>query len=363
MSKFYSLTLQKVIRQTADCVSLVFDVPTDLQNTFRFVQGQYLILRKVIANEDLRRSYSICTSPLDNSLAVAIKKVNGGKFSVYAQSLQAGDQVEVMPPTGNFYVPLSPESPPRAFVAFASGSGITPLLSIIKTTLQTEPNSQFTLFYGNRNTESIIFREELDNLKNQFMGRFALCHILSRESLGIPLFKGRITGEKCERFARVFFKPTEIAAFFLCGPETMISEVSQTLQTLGVEQKNIHFELFAPPTGKMTAKTPTQQPTIDQQTGKGFECQVTITIDGDTFDFKLLSDAENILDAAAAAGADLPYACKGGVCCTCKARLLEGKVTMSTNYALEPEEIAAGYVLTCQAHPQTNQVRITFDEN
>lgn len=359
--RFYNLSIKDIQRQTPDCVSITFDVPEHLGEAYTFVQGQYITLRTYLNEEELRRSYSICSSPHQNALTIAIKQVTGGLFSTYAnKKLKIGDTLDVMTPMGNFFTPLNPQNN-KQYVAFASGSGITPIISIIKETLYQEPNSSFTLFCGNKNFDHIIFREELIALKNKYINRFSLHHILSRESMGLPLFKGRLTGEKCTQFAKNLFNPTEIADYFLCGPEEMINDISQTLMVLGVPKKQIHFELFTTPNAAKINTEKTNQ--LPKPEVAEFESQITVIIDGHTYDFSLYSEAESILEAAYEYGADLPYACKGGVCCTCKAKLLEGTVKMDINYALEPDEVAAGYILTCQSHPQSKRVVLTFDEN
>jgi ring-1,2-phenylacetyl-CoA epoxidase subunit PaaE len=359
--RFHSLSVQKIQRETPNSISITFAVPEHLQADYSFTQGQYLTLRTNIDGSEVRRSYSICSSPFENTLRVAVKQVENGLFSTYANTvLQVGDVLDVMTPVGNFFTPLSPQNQ-NQYIAFASGSGITPILSIIKQTLHAEPHSQFILFYGNKNYEQIMFREELINLKNAYLDRFALHHILSRESVGVPLLKGRLNGDKCAQFARSFFDPLAVEAYFLCGPEEMINEVTATLLGLGVNQKHVHYELFTAPNSSQfiapkTSNAPS--PTVDE-----FESMITVTLDGHTYDFSLYSESESILEAAHEYGVDLPYACKGGVCCTCKAKILEGAVKMDVNYALEPDEVAAGYVLTCQSHPLSKRVVLTFDEN
>ena len=356
MTKFYPLPIRELRRETADTLSIAFAVPQELHDTFQFVQGQYLTLRTTLGGEEIRRSYSICTGTDEGDLRVAVKKVEGGLFSTWAnESLRPGDVLEVMPPQGRFFVPLDPIHH-KTYVAFAAGSGITPVLSILKTTLATEPNSRFVLFYGNRGFDHIIFREELELLKNCHPDRLAVHHILSRESLGSPLFYGRLDGEKCRQFGRFFFQADEVDAYFLCGPEEMVFSVKDCLIEMGADPKNIHFELFTTAgTKKRAASVSTAAPR------DSFDASVTLIQDGTQFDFLLPSDGSTVLDAAMRAGADLPYSCKGGVCSTCKARVLEGAVEMDINYGLEPDEVAAGYVLTCQSHPKTKRLVVSFD--
>lgn len=355
-TKFYTLRVRDLRRETSDTISVAFDVPEDLRELFHFTAGQHLTLRANIDGSDQRRSYSLCTAPYENELRVAIKKVPGGVFSTFAnERLRVGDELRVMPPQGRFLAETS-SLHKNLYVAFAAGSGITPVISILKSVLHEEPGSRFILFYGNRGFDQIIFREQLEELKNRYPARLAVHHVLSRESLGADLFHGRIDGNKCRAYSRFLFQPAEVNAFFLCGPEAMTFEVKSTLEVLGVDPKKIHYELFA------TAGIPQGQAvrtSVSHQ--NAFDASVTVIQDGQQFDFTLLSDGSTLLDAAMRAGADLPFSCKGGVCSTCKARVLEGEVTMELCYGLEPEEVAAGYVLTCQSHPKSKKVVVSFD--
>jgi ring-1,2-phenylacetyl-CoA epoxidase subunit PaaE len=353
---FHSLKIKEVRKETPDCVSVLFEIPDHLQEEFRFSQGQSLTMRMQINGEEIRRTYSICSSPLDLEWRVAIKKVDGGLFSSFANDqLRRGDILDVMPPVGKFYTELNPTQK-KNYVAFAAGSGITPVLSIIKTTLRTEPGSRFTLVYGNRKRSSIIFFEELEGLKNKYINRFNLIHILSREKTDAPLNFGRITVEKLKELERlVDYKNAD--EFFICGPEQLIFCVKGFLEGKGIDKKKIHFELFTTPGQKQSTIT---RPTDD--TNAGPKSRIGIKLDGRMFEFdlSLLSDT-TILDAALKQGADLPFACKGGVCCTCKARLLEGEVEMDVHWGLEEEEVREGYILTCQSHPKTEKVVVDFD--
>jgi ring-1,2-phenylacetyl-CoA epoxidase subunit PaaE len=352
---FHPLRIKEVRKETADCVSILFDVPQELQNIFQFKQGQSLTMRANINNEEVRRTYSICSSPLDKELRVAIKKVDGGLFSSFANlELKKGDQLEVMEPIGKFNTELNPSNK-KNYVAFAAGSGITPVLSLIKTTLTTEPESNFTLVYGNRSRSSIIFFEELEGLKNKYIDRFNLIHILSRERTDATLNFGRIGTEKLTELNRLV-DYTATDDFFICGPEEMIFCVKDFLETKGIDKKKIHFELFTTPGQKKSTVN------SQQSTDNGPKSKITVKLDGRSFDFDLsLSSDITILDAALKQGADLPFACKGGVCCTCKAKLLEGDVSMDVHWGLEEEEIEQGYILTCQSHPRTEKVVVDFD--
>jgi len=357
MIHFHSLRVKKVEKETDDCVSIEFEVPESLTETFRFRQGQNLTIRKVLNGQELRRNYSICTSPYDNRLKVAVKKVEGGLFSSYAnEQLKPGETLEVLPPTGKFYTELS-ATQKKNYVAFAAGSGITPMLSIIKTTLLTEPLSTFTLVYGNRTKNSIIFKEELEALKDKFINRFRLYHILSREKTDAALNHGRIDVPKLELLFGKLIDLDSCDEFFICGPEEMIFCIKGYLESRGVAAEKIHFELFTVPGQQKSAAKKREAKSNDS----GPKAKVSVKLDGIMFDFDLGYESESILDAALKQGADLPYACKGGVCTTCKAKLIEGSVNMDVNWGLEPDEVAAGYILTCQSHPKTDRVSVDFD--
>lgn len=354
---FHPLTISEVRRETPDCVSIAFEIPTELKETFRFREGQNITIRAMVNGEELRRSYSICSSPLDNELRVAVKAVADGRFSRYANhSLKKGDILEVLPPTGKFHTELQADRS-RQYVAFAAGSGITPVLSIIRTVLASEPRSSFTLIYGNRNRGSIIFREALEALKNKYINRFRLIHILSGERTDVEIQYGRINVEKVELLSRQLIDIPATDHFFLCGPEQMIFSVRDYLLEKGVPTEKVHYELFNTPV--LQGKSGSTEEV--SESNKGPMATVTVKLDGISFDFPLAYNGLSILDAALQQGADLPYACKGGVCATCRARLVNGEVSMDTNYALEPEEVAQGFILTCQSHPRTPGVEVDFD--
>lgn len=356
MIHFHPLKVKKVQKETDDCVSITFDVPSELKEAFQFSQGQNLTLRKVFNGEEARRNYSICSSPFDNTLRVAVKKVEGGLFSTWAnEELKAGDVLDVMPPTGKFYTELKPEQK-KSYVAFSAGSGITPLLSIIKTTLLTEPQSSFTLVYGNRTKNSIIFKEELEALKDRFIDRFRVYHILSRERSDAEINYGRIDVAKLDLLFNKVIDLEGSDEFFLCGPEEMIFCIKDHLAGKGVPAEKIHFELFTIPGQKKSVAD--SKPVAEDS---GPRAEVSVKLDGILFDFPLGYNSQSILDAALKQGADLPYACKGGVCTTCKAKLTEGEVTMDVNWGLEPDEVEAGYILTCQAHPKSSKITVDFD--
>ena len=352
--RFHSLRVKSLERPTAEAVAVSFDVPQELKEDFRFLQGQHLTLRKQIEGEDVRRSYSICSCPLDDELTVAIKRVPGGKFSNYANDqLKVGDELELLPPAGKFNTTLDAHQQ-KDYVAFAGGSGITPIISIVETTLRTEPQSTFQLFYANRKTSSIIFHERLEALKNKYMGRFSLYHVLSEERIDPELYHGRIDAEKLAAFSQLFFQPDEIGDFFTCGPEPMMLTIRDTLQGLGVPSNKIHLELFTSPVGKLGQEDKVEK--IPEQA----QSEITIVLDGHSHEIAYDS-SESILDVAYQHGLDLPFACKGGVCSTCVCKVESGEVDMKVNYALEPDELERGLVLSCQSIPVTDKVKLNFD--
>ena len=357
MKQYYPLVVSEVREETKDAVSIAFAVPPELSDLFQYEPGQYLNVRAMIDNVEVRRSYSICSAPHEHVLRVAVKHVPGGAFSTYAnQVLQAGDVVDVMPPQGKFTLKPADQKHGQ-FLFFAAGSGITPVISLVKSILFDHPDSSVVLFYGNRNADSIIFKEELEGLKNVYLDRLSLYHIISGERQSAPLFDGRIDKTKCEVFARTFFDLTEVERTFICGPESMIHDVRAWLTEKGVSTDQVSFELFTAGSASAVNKTNGAAVAIDPK----IESQVTIRIDGSSMDFPLEYGGSNILDAAIAAGADAPFSCKGGVCCTCKAMLLEGEVQMDVVYGLEPDEIEDGFILTCQSHPRTEKVLVDFD--
>jgi ring-1,2-phenylacetyl-CoA epoxidase subunit PaaE len=355
MIHFHKLTVKEVRKETNNCVSIAFEVPEPLAAEYTFEQGQNLTLKTMVDGEELRRSYSICTAPYENELRVAVKKVEQGKFSTWAnEQVKKGDVLEVLPPTGKFNTPLN-SSHKKNYLAFAAGSGITPIISIIKTTLQTEPQSSFTLVYGNRSRASIIFFEELAGLKNRYPQRFTLIHILSREKTDIAVNFGRINTAKLEVLGKAI-NYDMMDEVFICGPEELIFCTRDFLEQRGFDKRHIHFELFAAPGQKDTAAK-----IRTEASNSGPSSRITVKVDERSFDFNLGFDSDSILDAAMKQGADLPFACKGGVCCTCKARLLEGEVEMEVNYGLEHEEVEQGFILACQARPITEKVVVDFD--
>lgn len=357
MSQFHSLKIKDIRRETAECVSISFQVPEDLKESFGFVAGQYITLRQLINSDEVRRSYSICSSPYENELRVAVKKVADGKFSSYAnEMLKIGDVLDVMTPLGNFCV--RDTGAKKNYLAFAAGSGITPVYGIIKSVLKDDPESTFTLVYGNKNRGTIIFKEGLEALKNKYMERFIIHHVFTREKTDTATFNGRINRQKAEDFRKVvdYSKFNEV---FICGPEDMIMDLKGFFEEVNIPDQKIHFELFASPDQPRVASREWIEKTKNIDTSK--MSKVTVRLDGTSFEFDLPYGGDSILDAALKNGADLPFACKGGVCCTCRAKVTEGEVDMEVNYALEPDEIASNFVLTCQAHPRSEKVFVDFD--
>lgn len=356
--KFHKLVVSDVRRETTDCVSVAFDLPADVENFYHFKPGQYVTLRTTLNGEDVRRSYSICSSPFDGELRVAIKRVEGGVFSTYANTeLKEGMELDVMTPIGNFTTEFVADRP-KQYVAIAAGSGITPVMSLIKTALKTEPESKFILIYGNRNSASVIFKDEIEDLKDAYMNRLEVHHVLSREDQGSDLMKGRLDEAKVKAFADKFFDLDQTEAYFLCGPEEIIHASEKALADLGVPKSKVHFELFT-----SSAETTNKPQSADTSAAAGdILSSVTVILDGDETHMEVSTKGKTIIDSALDAGADVPYACKGAVCCTCRAKVLEGTVQMEMNYALTDEEVEEGYVLTCQSHPTSEKVVVSYDE-
>ncbi len=361
MSKqFYPLRVKGLYKDTDHAVVITFDVPAELIDTFAFTQGQYLTLQQTINGEEVRRSYSICAGLDDGLLRVAIKHVQGGLFSTWAnEQLKAGETLGVMPPRGDFFTDIEPEKS-KNYLCICAGSGITPVLSIIKTVLTREPHSSVTLLYGNQRTATMMFRNDLAFLKNAHLDRFHWINIFSREPQEVDLLSGHLDNRKGGALNQRLINIRGFDEFFLCGPEAMISEVSRGLRSEGIADENIHFELFA--ASAESARQAVERHQARAQEYRGMVSKVSILADGREYAFELSTDGENILDAGLRNGVDLPYSCKGGVCATCKARLLEGEVDMDLNQALRPEEIEKGYILTCQAHPISKKIVVDFDQ-
>ncbi|MFY0603770.1 MAG: phenylacetate-CoA oxygenase/reductase subunit PaaK [Flavobacteriaceae bacterium] len=355
MAEFHQIKIAQVYKETKDTVVVEFDIPEQLYANFNFIQGQHLTLRKLINGQDVRRSYSLCTSPLDHKWKVAIKQIPGGVFSNYAnKEMKAGDTIEVMEPSGNFYVDIESDSS-KNYIAFAAGSGITPMLSIIKTHLLAEPNSTFKLFYLNRTVKSIIFKEEIEQLKNEFFGRFQVFYFLTKEQRDIPFLNGRFDTEKLHVLTKTFIDIPDTDHCFICGPQDMIFLIRDHLEAAGLSKENIHYELF------FSGNPEDNKNIVEVLEQKVEGTDVTIIDGGKEFHFIMEDEYDNILDGALAAGADLPFACKGGVCSTCKCKVVEGSVEMKINYALDEKEVAQSLVLSCQAVPTTEKVVVDFD--
>lgn len=353
---FYPLRVRAIKPETRDAVTVIFDVPPELEDRFRYLQGQHLTVRARIDGEEVRRSYSICSAVQDRTLRVAVKRQPGGTFSNWLmERVKPGDVLEVMPPEGRFYVPLS-ATHTKHYVAFAAGSGITPILSIIKTTLLTEPNSHFTLFYGNRASSTILFREELAELKDLYLDRFGLFHVMTREHQDVDILNGRIDGEKTEQFLRQFCRFEDIDEVFLCGPQEMVNSIAARLKEMGFPPSNIKIELFTVSENEQQIRRKTAA--VEDSTA----CEVTLILDGVAQHFTMQRN-ETVLDAALAHGIDVRHSCKSGVCATCRTKLVEGQVDMDANYALEDYEVARGFILSCQSYPVTDHVTVDFDQD
>jgi len=352
MSKpqFHPLRVASVEPLTDDSVAISFSVPPELADEYRFVHGQHLTIR---GDDGERRSFSICTTPRSGVLTIGVKKLPGGAFSEgVVDALHVGDELDVMTPAGRFTTRLDPASA-RMYVAIAAGSGITPIISIVSTILEEEPHAQVMLVYANRTHRTIMFLDDLHDLKDRFPDRFHLVHVLSREQQDVELFSGRLDGDRLSRILKSLRPAEDVDAWFLCGPQQMVVDLRQVILDHGVEATAIHTELFhADPV-----------PRVPEAMSSSVEgaAHVTIRLDGRTSDFELRPDGVGVLEAALQVRSDLPFACRGGVCGTCRAKLVEGTVAMDVNYALEPEEMADGYVLTCQSHPTSERVVVDYD--
>ena len=359
---FHPLRVRAIEPDTPEAVIVSFDVPDDLREVFGFTQGQYLTLRTEIEGQDLRRSYSICAGVDDGELRVGIRKVHAGVFSNWINAhLKPGDTVQVMAPQGRFFVPLDVKAH-RHHVGIAGGSGITPILSIMKTVLAREPASRFTLIYGNRLLKSTMFKEEIEDLKNRYMTRLVLQHVFSDEFTDVPLNHGVMNREKIGEFLESVVPAAEIDHAYICGPFQMNDEAEAALLAAGVPEERIHIERFgvAQPAG---AETPLVGAIIHEaKPGDAEQARIVIIRDGLRREIEFRRDQPSILDAASAAGLEVPFSCTSGVCGTCRAKLIEGEVRMERNFALDKNEVAAGFVLTCQAHPLTERVVLSFDE-
>jgi len=358
--QYYEARIEEISPETENAVRIRFGVPQDAKDKFTYHQGQYLTLLSKVNGEEVRRSYSICAAPYEDRLEVAVKRVEGGVFSNFANDeLHTGDTVQLMPPQGNFYTDLS-EKNRKKYLFIASGSGITPVISNIKAILREEPDSEVTLLFGNQRSNTIMFREDLAFLKNRYMTRFNWVNILSREDPGVEILKGRLNNRKGGELNERMIDLKSFDEYFICGPESMISEVSRGLRSVGATEDHIHYELFA-------SSAEDARQVIEKHHARAVEhgdktSKVTVIADGRASELDLATNGENILDAGLNVGLDLPFSCKGGVCSTCKARLVEGEVDMDITHGLEPGEQEAGVILTCQSHPISDKVVVDFDQ-
>ncbi|MDC8783745.1 1,2-phenylacetyl-CoA epoxidase subunit PaaE [Roseateles koreensis] len=355
---FHPLTVRAITPDADDAVIVSFDVPASLQQQFDFVPGQYLTLRHEVAGQELRRSYSICAGVDDGELRVGVRHVQGGAFSGWVHdALKVGDVIDSYPPQGRFF-PLGMEAKSeRHYLGIAAGSGITPILSIMKSVLAREPGSRFTLIYGNRRPASTMFKEDIEDLKNRYMTRLALHHVFTRETMDAPLLAGRLDKEKIKAFLRTLVPADQVDAVFVCGPFEMNEQAQAALLEAGVPEEKIHIERFGTP--EMQTGKPAPHAVL---AGDADSARVTVIRDGLSREIEFAKTDASILDAAARAGMDVPFSCKSGVCSTCRCKLLEGEVRMDKNFALDKNEVAAGFILSCQAHALTPRVVISFDE-
>ena len=353
---FHTLEIAEIVPETPEARSIRFVVPEALRETFRFKPGQHLTLIAQIDGEEVRRNYSLCTAPGEDLLSVTVKRIPNGLFSNWAaETLKPGDSIAVMAPHGSFTYAFEPGQA-RSYAAFAAGSGITPILSLLKTALAVEPESRFTLFYGNSHSGSVIFLEELARLKNRYMGRLQVHHFLSQEAEDVDLFNGRLDRAKCDEILETLIDPAEVDAFFICGPGPMMDAAEEALTAKAVPREHIHIERFT--AGRPSAALQAQMQDL-QEKAQGL--QMRVTLDGRTRNVPFDARAGNILDSAREAGLPAPFACKAGVCATCRAKVVAGEVEMAARYGLSDDEIAAGYVLTCQSVPKGAGVEVDYD--
>jgi ring-1,2-phenylacetyl-CoA epoxidase subunit PaaE len=356
MARFHELKVAEIARETPEAVAIAFEVPEELKDTFAFRPGQYLTLAAEIDGQEQRRSYSICSAPGEPFIRVGVKQVADGRFSGFVnEKLNVGDVIRVMPPEGRF-TSLAGER--HDYILIAAGSGITPMLSIAKTVLAHEPTSTITLIYGNRTSDSIMFLEELEDLKDRYLQRFSLVHLLSREAQDVEILNGRIDGERVVMLAeRGLIEPREADGVFICGPGEMIDSVAAALEAYGLDPDRIRFERFTPAGDAPPPKPRSRE--AEEAAKEGVEIEVVL--DGMRRSFTLGEGDKNLLDAAHKVGLELPYSCAGGMCCTCRCRIVEGEAEMAVNYSLQPWEIEAGFTLACQSRPTTKKLVLDFD--
>ena len=355
MRKFHSLIVSDKSNETNDSIRVTLQVPDDLQEDFDFLPGQHLPIQIEVGGKPVRRTYSICSTPGNGALQLGIRIQPNGIFSSYvADTLQVGDAMQVMPPFGQFHANIDPANR-KTYLAFAAGSGITPILSIIRATLEQEPHSRYLLFYGNRRQNTTMFIDDLYALKNRFPERLQLYFLFTREEQEFPVFSGRLDAEKTGELYKTFCDRLEPDEAFVCGPDTMIETVRESLIEQGMDADSIHVERYGAP-----RKKPVEEKQV--ATAEEHDCNITVIMDGHRKSFRMSSEGPNIVDAAAAQGIELPYSCKGGVCATCRTLVREGEVQMDANYGLEPWELGEGYILACQSHPVTDEVTLDYDK-
>lgn len=358
MANFHPLEVVDIKRETAEAVSIKLRIPPELAEEFKFIPGQYVMFKHEINGEEIKRSYSISSSPQEGELRVGVKEVPDGRFSSFAnRQLKVGDRLQTLAPRGRFVVKTDPANK-KHYVSFCAGSGVTPIISMMKHVMETEPLSTFTCFYGNRYASTIIYLDEINALKNRFPDRLEIHYVMSKEEMGSDFFRGRIDEEKIRKYSELLFDPQSVDAFYMCGPEQIIHAAKKVLEEKGVEEERLHFELFGTPNPTAGFAAPPLAPQADESV----KSHITVVMDGDEFNFDMEPGHETILDAADRTGLDVPYSCKGGVCCTCLARVKKGEVSMERNYALTDKEVADGLVLTCQAHPKSPEVEVDFDD-
>lgn len=351
--RFHRLKIAAVRPETSDAVAIRFAIPDELRAAYAFTPGQYLTLRAEIDGEDVRRSYSICSPLGSDALEVGVKKIEGGAFSSHALTLKAGDELDVMTPQGRFLAPIGGA---HDYLLLAAGSGVTPMVSIAASVLEGEPESRVTLLYANRTTESVMFREAFEDLKDRYMTRFRLTHVMDEESQDLELFNGRLDAEKLATMAtRGLIEPKEADAVYVCGPQPMIEAASAALGDLGVAADRIRHELFTPAGGMPVASAAARPKAVEGG------AKVEVVLDGARRSFRVDPAAETVLEAASRAGLELPYSCAGGMCCTCRCKVVDGDAAMDVNYSLEPWELKAGYTLACQTRPKGERLVLDFD--
>lgn len=353
--RFHELAISAIREETADARAVTFAVPPALKPAFAFIPGQYVTIRIDLDGEDVRRSYSICSTPDDKGVSVGIRCIVGGSFSNFARGLKEGDILDVMTPQGRFLAPIGGV---HDYLLLAAGSGITPMMSIVTSVLEGEPESRVTLLYANRTSDSIMFRDALDALKDRYMTRFVLVHVMDEEMQEVDLLNGRLDRKKLERFASSgVIRPAEHDGVYICGPQPMIEEASTVMQDLGVGHEKIHYELFTPPGGPPPVASASAEARQAAESGVA----VQVILDGTRRQFRLRGADETVLQAARRAGIELPYSCAGGMCCTCRCKVIEGSGEMIQNYSLQPWELSAGFILACQTRPTSEKLILDFD--